>query len=419
MKLFSKYNRINLLSTVVIFIIGSIAFSLLIHYIIINQIDENLDTERKEIDTHVKQYGNLPGIENVGAQYTSYQVIDSAHKPTLRFYTHRINNKAEHEKLTVRSVEWTVFASEKWYLVTVSESLDVTEDLIQSIIIITIALILLILIAGFLINRIVLQRLWQPFYHTMQRVQEFKLNDGKQLALDNSRIDEFNLMNTTLQQALNKAQHDYLALKEFTENASHELQTPLAIIGSKLDVMMQSEDLTEPQSRAISGTYDAITQLKKLNQSLLLLAKIENGQFAAGENIDLHQAITDKQNQLAEQWQSRHIVMHTSLEKAIIRGNAHLVDILLNNLFSNAVRHNLPGGFIRLHLQPQRLQISNSGQAKPLNEQFIFNRFYKGNSVSVQHGLGLSIVKQICDVSGYTCSYTFELPNVHSFTITW
>ena len=319
----------------------------------------------------------------------------------------------------MRSIEWPIRAGQNWYLVTISESLDVLENLIQSIIIITVTLISLILIAGLLINRIVLRQLWQPFYNSMQTLQKFQLHDANQIAFESSNIDEFDLMNTTLQNALNKAQNDYQSLKEFTENASHELQTPLAVIGSKLDVMIQSEDLTESQSEAINSAYEALRSLKRLNQSLLLLTKIENHQFTERTTIDLQRLIIEKQKQFAEQLQSKDISMELNLTTSVITGNAQLVDILLNNLFSNAFRYNTEHGMISCQLQAHQLQISNTSKLPALDEQYIFNRFYKGNSGTVNHGLGLSIVKEICEASGYSCHYKFQDPDLHSFNIAW
>ena len=419
MKLFTKYNRINLILTVIIFIAGSISFSLLIRYVINNQIDGDLITEKDEITDYVAQYGQLPEIEETRGEYTTYKLVNSAFPPKVRFYTQKRWNADEHDKEPVRSVEWSMQVGNKYYRIIVSKSMDVTEDLIQSIVIITIVLILLILITGLLINRILFKKLWQPFYHSMQMIKEFKLHDTTQIRLEKSNIEEFDLMNTTLQNALNKAQNDYYVLKEFTENASHELQTPLAIISSKLDVIIQSEDLKESQSKAIAGAYEAIQTLKKLNQSLLLLAKIENRQFTEQTDINLVKLIHEKQGQFAEQLQSKNIEIRTSLSAVILSGNVQLIDILLNNLFSNAIRYNQKGGFIALYSDRLQFKISNSGKSQALDEKYIFKRFYREISNDVHHGLGLSIVKQICDVSGYNCYYQFQSPNIHSFVVDW
>ena len=261
----------------------------------------------------------------------------------------------------MRTIEFNVNANGKWYLVSVSKSLQGTDNLIRTIIFITLTLILLILIATFIINRIVLRRLWQPFYNTLHTMQQFKLSNTQTLSFTNSNIEEFELLNTTLSNAIGKAQQDYQTLKEFTENASHELQTPLAVIRSKLDILIQNERLSEHESSAIQGAYQAVHNLSRLNQSLLLLTKIENRQFEEGISIQLDKVLEDKIAQFSELWQSRNISFKTALCTATVHINPILLDILLNNLLSNATQHNVPNGSIELNLHQHNLQISNTG----------------------------------------------------------
>ena len=418
MKLFAKYNRINLLSVVIIFLIASIAFSFLIRYVVINGIDEDLRIEKNEVLSYVRTYGTMPAIVEVHDQNTSYREVEKPPVEKQYIYTKKERNETDEE--LVRVIQFGVTLKNKNYLVTVSKSLEGSDNLITSIILITIGTIVLILAVTFFINRIVLRRLWQPFYNTLHTTEKFKLSDNSAIRFLHSEIDEFNLLNNTLSQTINKAQQDYISLKEFTENASHEMQTPLAVLRSKLDMMIQSEDLTEKQSSAVSTAYEAINGLKKLNQSLLLLAKIENRQFSEMIQLDLQAIVLNKQRQFCEQWQSENRQVNVTTSAATIYGNPQLTDILLNNLLSNATKHSAKGATITIALQPSELNISNTGKAKALDEQQIFNRFYKGDVVAAgSHGLGLSIVKQICDVSGYVCRYRFIMPDVHSFVISF
>ncbi len=419
MKLFTKYNRINLLSTVVIFLLASIAFSFLIRYIVISRIDDDLKIERNEILSYAGKYGVLPSIIEVHDQYTTYQLVNRLPAQKSKIVTKKMYDPSDKETELERVIIFGATVNRKQYLVTVSKSLEDTDDLIQSIILITVVTIVLILTTSFFINRLVLQKLWQPFYTTLQNIETFQLANTESIILADSHIDEFKLLNATLAQTISKAKQDYLALKEFTENAAHEMQTPLAVIRSKLDLLIQNEDLTEQQSQTLQGAFEAITSFKKLNQSLLLLAKIENRQFAEKTTLDMADLIRQKQSQFCEQWNAKHIVVETKTTTCYINANAQLIDILLNNLLSNATKHNYANGFIRIGLQSSQLRITNSGKATELNERIIFNRFYKGDAVAGSHGLGLSIVKQICDVSGYAYHYHFDLPDTHSFIIGW
>ena len=419
MKLFAKYNRINLLSTVIIFILGSLAFSYLLRYVIIRQIDEDLNIEKNEIIAAVHRFHHLPTIIEVHDQYTTYRPIAPPKNHINQISTRESYNATGKEEKLVRTIEFDINTNGQWYLVSVSKFLQGTDKLIQSIIIITLILILLILVTTFIINRIVLRRLWQPFYHTLQTMQQFKLGSATPPHFSNSDTEEFNLLNTTLQEALNKAKQDYRTLKEFTENASHELQTPLAVIRSKLDILIQNERLSEHESTAIQGAYQAVQNLSRLNQSLLLLAKIENRQFEESADIQLNSNLKDKIDQFSELWQSKNITFRSALCPTVIHINSMLLDILLNNLLSNATRHNLTGGCIEVTLKAGELTIQNTGIPQPLDNSKLFTRFYKLTAGTEHIGLGLSIIKQICDAAGCNINYSFNSPNTHIFTLQW
>jgi len=166
----------------------------------------------------------------------------------------------------------------------------------------------------------------------------------------------------------------------------------------------------------MQAAYESIKNLSKLNKSLLLLAKIENGQFNEQAQIDFLPLIQEKINEFADWWSKRQIRTTIQLQQSMVQCNAQLATILFNNLFSNATQHNIPGGEIHIHLSNTAFTITNTGIASPLNTQKIFTRFYKQDS-SANHGLGLSIVKQVCDSSAFTCSYSFSAPQTHSFTV--
>jgi signal transduction histidine kinase len=418
MKLFAKYNRINVVSTIIIFLLGSIAFTLLLRYVIFKQIDEDLRIEKNEILTYVQRYDRFPLLVEVHDQYTTYAIISKPFNNGDKIFDEEAYNKHTHEKELRRTIAFVININNVWYRVQVSKSLKGTDELVQTIIAITIAIILLILGVTFFINRIMLKRLWQPFYSTLQTLQQFDLNNGSNIHFIETSIDEFSYLNTTLETALAKAQADYKTLKEFTENASHELQTPLAVIRSKLDILIQNEKLSEGESQAIQSAYHSLQGLNKLNQSLLLLAKIENKQFNEVREINLKPLLQNKAVEFSELWKSRNIKIAINLSDKIIKGNAHLIEVLLNNLLSNATKHNVINGAIQILLD-DTLQVVNTGRPQPLDKEQLFKRFSKQTTFTEDHGLGLSIIWQICIASGFSCTYNFIAPDKHSFTIAW
>jgi signal transduction histidine kinase len=408
MKLFTRYNRINLFATVIVFLLSGISFYFLLRYILVDQVDEDLKIEQHEIQTYSGKYQRLPEIINVKDQRISYTAVTKeGGKKTFR--TVHVYDGAEKEKTIFRQLIFYIDVNGQWYQVNVSKSLEGTDDMIQSIVSITLFTIVLILATSFLINRLVLRKLWQPFYDTLAAMRHFEVGKKEQPVFPATTIDEFMVMNDTLRQATTKADQDYLYLKEFTENASHELQTPLAIIRSKLDVLIQDEQLTEPQSKAVQGAYEAIQRLSRLNQGLLLLTKIENGQYADTAAINISQKITEKIVQFEEMIASKNITVTTALDKSVhIKMNPVLADILLNNLFSNAIKYNLEGGTIDIIADEGIIEISNSGDTTGLDTDRVFRRFGKTGQAKDGVGLGLAIVRQAAEVSGYATRYIYE-----------
>jgi signal transduction histidine kinase len=248
-------------------------------------------------------------------------------------------------------------------------------------------------------------------------LHNFQLGKKSPILLPKTDIDEFNFMNASLEKMTAKAEKEYIILKEFTENASHEMQTPLAIIRSKLDLAIQEQDLSEKQSATLRSAYAAIKKLTGLNRSLLLMAKIENNQFAEIVPIDLKAKLVDKIFQFQELWGGKISITH-ELGDAMMNANSDLIDLLLNNLFSNSSKHNIQNGTIFIELKDKFLAISNTGKPSRLDPARLFTRFYKEPGDGNNNGLGLSIVKQICEVSGVTPSYSY-CNNMHTFILQW
>ena len=416
MKLFTKYNRINLLATIVIFLFSSVAFYIALRFILLDQVDEDLKIEQREIETYAKEHNTLPEPIPVKDQKISYTLSNELLK-RRKFKTVAAFNIADKEKDPYRVLQFGVTANGKIYTATVGKSLEGTDDLAHSILLISSATILSILVASLIINRILLKQLWKPFYDALGILKTFKIDKNQQLDFPSTKIDEFSFMNQALEKTTGQAKKDYLLLKEFTENASHEMQTPLAIIQSKLDLFIQNENLSEDQSKTMQSAYMAVEKLSSLNQSLLLLAKIENNQFAETSSVNFKQKLREKTDDFHELWQSQNISVSTSLADVLVNMNNELADILLNNLLSNATRHNFSGGFIKIELTSRQLKITNSSVQHQLDSERLFSRFYKQNK-NGKNGLGLSIIKQICDISGFKIAYLFN-DKSHSFIVSW
>ncbi|HET6256784.1 MAG TPA: HAMP domain-containing sensor histidine kinase [Puia sp.] len=417
MKLFTKYTRINLLVMVVVFLLSVASTYLLTNYVLIREMDADLGGIRDRLIDYYTQFHQLPTGYVLDEEQVTYepadgQMKDSEYKLVTRY------SQREKKMHNFRQIVFTLPAGDHVYKVTIAKPMEGLHHLFRAFLWVSLVTIGITILAFLLTNRILLRRLWQPFYDAIHAMQNFRLGHTNDLRFPVTNTEEFTFMNESLGMAARKAEEDYLLLKEFTENASHELQTPLSIIRSKLEMLIQEKDLSERQSEIVRSAFAAIRKLSRLNQSLLLLTKIGNQQFNNLEEIPLDERIENKLGQFRELWQTGGIQVSSRLLPATIRASPELIDILLNNLFSNASNHNIPQGNIDISLEARRLSISNTGLAVPLDPRRMFTRFYKGEQHTGHNGLGLSIIKQICEVTALRPTYQFS-GNKHTFILSW
>ena len=207
MKLFAKYNRINLLATIIIFLLASTTFYIAIKYILIGQIDDDLTIEEREIKTYIKEHNILPEPIPVKDQKITYSPTSEVSKER-KFKTISGFDPEDNEKNSYRVLKFGVTANGKVYSVTVAKSLQGTDDLINSILLITSITILVMLVVSLAINRILLKRLWGPFYDTLNLLKKFKLDKKQSANFPTTNIDEFALMNETLERTTHQARED-------------------------------------------------------------------------------------------------------------------------------------------------------------------------------------------------------------------
>jgi signal transduction histidine kinase len=416
MKLFTRYNRISMAAMAVLFLIVGIVYDVLLSTVLVNEVDEALGKYEEQVHQYVSKNDSLPIFKNFEEVQVKYHVNDHSREKEIRQV--EIYNNDDRKTETFRQIVFSQRVNNTWYEVTVAKPLEGTKLLTRTLVYTTLVVLLLMIGISIVLNRVILKKLWHPFYISMKEMEGFKLGSQQLPQLPSTDIEEFSIMNSILLNAILGAKEEYRILKEFTENASHETQTPLAIIRSKLDLVIQDESLSANQSESLKSAFAAVSRLSKLNQSLLLLAKIENQQFSDVEVIDLAAKADEKLRQFNEFWESSQLTVNSDLQPVTLTANPELLDILLNNLLSNAGRHNKEGGKIWITLVPGCLKIENTAKQQGLDTSRLFGRFYKESQYSKANGLGLSIVKQICERSGLSISYDFT-GQTHLFKIEW
>ena len=404
MKLIAKYNRVNIPITIGVLLISSIAYYFILHYVLLRQVDKDLRIEQQEIIHHIETNGTLPETSNYKDQQISFA------QTSLRYFkeklfTQTVDNKKEE---SYRRIDFLVTQNGKNYIATVKKSMQETEDIVRLVLAITFSVIAVLLLVLFITNRFLLGKLWKPFNHTLSQLKQFNLSSKNNITLEPTNVDEFIELNNTAISLTQKVKNDYDSLKSFTGNASHEIQTPLAIIKNKIELLSQSEHLEESHINIIKSLNDAASRLSRLNQSLLLLTRIENRQFDNNEKINFSSVLKKCVENFQEAAELKSIQIEKNIkENVIVEMNDSLADILISNIVINAIKHNYPGGNISIMLNENAFVVNNTGDEPKRETTELFERFKKESASPESLGLGLSIVKTICDTYGFKVSYDY------------
>ncbi|TFB32124.1 HAMP domain-containing histidine kinase [Pedobacter alluvionis] len=378
-----------------------------------------MDHDLVEEIMEVKEYsakGNFyqpHEFEDLIVQYKKVEKVNSSssYADTV-FY-----NPLKHRKETARYLKTEFELVGQPYQVLVIASKFERQEQIRNICLIILIPVLLLFALVLLVNRILLKKIWVPFEQLLENITAFNINHERPYEPVEMPVAEFRQLNEVLVALSGKVKSDYNEIKLFTENASHEMMTPLAVINSKLDNMLQSNVLGKEDGETLVELYKATSRLTKLNQSLLLLVKIDNNLLQDEEQINLKSLIKEKQVYFQELISERNITVESTLADVSISASRSLLEILINNLFSNVIRHNYDGGKIEITLDADKIVFANTGHNKALDPEKIFDRFYKDNA-SEGTGLGLAILKQICNRQRYQLDYSYY-QDLHTFTITF
>ena len=314
-----------------------------------------------------------------------------------------------------RCLSKVIYLNKKPYRFNIETNIEETQETIFFISITTVFLFVLIVGGLLFLNRRLSKSVWKPFRETLDQLKTFSLNNQTKIEFSKTDVSEFDELNQSLTKLIEHNVSVYKTQKEFTENASHELQTPLAILKNKLDILLQNQDLTEKQYQIAEEMNRALSRSSRINKNLLLLAKIDNKQFDS-ETFHLNEVLNQSLEILQEHFEQKNISVNTEISDNVkVNGNIGLTEVLINNLIINAIRHTSINGSISIKLNNSVFEVSNSGTEK-LNSDLLFKRFSRFSKDNNGSGLGLAIVKEICKSQNWTIDYRFENNN-HIFSV--
>lgn len=417
-KLLHKTLRYYITFSLVVMLLGVPLFFFINQWLYLHEADEALQVQKEEFvkffvpqikDNEIEIFNKLNSdlhIEKNTTGITKDTIFDR------NFYNHM-----DKENEPFRILKSPVVINNKPYIFSVRANLVDDYELAFITLGVFTLIILTLLIGLFIITRRLSMTLWKPFYETLEQIEKFEIDKTSNLKLAPNDIEEFNRLNTALNKLIEKNTLIYKSQKEFIENASHELQTPIAIFKGKLETLLQRPDVTEEQFEILDNLNDTTTRLNRLNKNLLLLSKIESKQYNIPEDAVLDEIISNQMDFFQEQSIAKNIKISTDLEtNIVVKTNSFLAEVLIKNLFLNAVNHNIKDGMITISLDKNKLTFSNTGEAKSLPTDKLFERFSKVNPSSKGNGLGLSIIKKIVDNNNWKIEYFFK-DNLHTFEI--
>ncbi|MBW7890672.1 MAG: HAMP domain-containing histidine kinase [Chitinophagaceae bacterium] len=418
MKLLNRSIQSYLLYAIGIFIISVPLFYFVIKQIISLDVDRALRLQRAEIIKRIERISDRDpfaildafGPDIIFNRLQVYRSYDS-------LYTVKKIAPGGNHPVSYRILESNMLIRGLPYKIVVQNSLVNSQDLIRSIVLIVGLLLILIITGLLLINRRLSKSLWRPFNHTLTRLEEFRVDRLEPLGLMHTDIDEFASLNRAIDTLAQNNRRLFGLQKEFTENASHEMQTPLAVLQTKLELLLQTSPLSEAQANLIDELFQAVQRMSRLNKTLLLLTRLDNHQFAEKEYLPLKEVIEKIISQYDEAVKAKDLRLTLELrDEVFCYMNRTLAEILVNNLVSNAIRHNIVSGDLQVCLEKDLMEVKNSGQPIALDEQKIFTRFQKISTDPNSIGLGLSIVQKICELNGFELYYRFD-EHKHCFSI--
>lgn len=378
------------------FIIAGIFTFYTIQYINREETDEFLSYEMQRIKRNHELHSDLP-------DYLRFdEIIEDSYIPIPVYKDTLILEPGDNEMVPYRECRFSLHHNGKDFEIVLRQIMPGNDDILEGTLMIMFGLILLIIITMFFMLRTMSTRIWKPFQEILRKVKTYQVSETPPL-LPDSEIDEFKALKVEMDKFIRKAHGDFKRTREYNENASHELQTQLAIIRASAENLLNEKSHSETTQEQLHTIYQASINLSRIQKSLVLLSKIGNLEYNRPEPLNLKDYLLEAIELYAEASELKQIKLSYQLNDVLLNMDAGLTSILFNNLIKNAVKHNNPKGYIEIYLSTNSLIIRNSGSPSELETNQLMERFVKGKQGNM--GIGLAIIKEICELHHFDLSY--------------
>jgi len=422
-KLIRKYLFI---STLAVLVIGCISHFLIFSFFIHYSSDQMLKDQKVKIENYIARNDTLPLATTLVLKPARIEekVIGKDQLMAKEEFRDTIMYSEETGAfIPYRQMYFTVSYKNKqeYHLININQPTVISTDLFYAIVSSLVILLILFILFTYIIEYLLKKNIWKPLNYNLQQLYGYDLKGNSVLNLKDPGVKEFDELNKVILRMVDKINADYENSRLFTEDASHEMQTPLSIIKTKAHLLMQNAVMMEAgdNEKSIAAISRAVSRLSKLNKSLLLITKINNNQYDNKENIRLDKQLETYLGDLEELFEAKGIKLKQNISFCNLYMNLNLAEILISNLLSNTIRHNVPGGWINIHLDGSELIISNTCKEGVKEKTNLFNRITFHNKTEDSLGLGLNIVKSICDKNEFSIRYDYPEENVFRIIITF
>jgi len=408
MKLITKSSLTFISASVLFFLVGSIIMYFSVRTIFSSNLNDTLLEKKINLEKQIEP-------DNVERFYSNDVFVSKSNSEITSSFSDTVlieNGKY----ILYRQLHFPYVVANQNYRIKILQSQTKTDLLITKIVIMNVGLAFVFFLILFFVNRHSVKNTLKVFYRTISKLEKFDLNNSDELHLDSAQLFEIKRMNTVIQKMADTIRKDFELQKEYTENVSHELQTPLAIISTKADELMQSDNLTKEQMEQLALLMETTNRLSKINQALIFLTKIDNRFYTEGSTFSLNQLMKDQLELFSDLIKENNIKLKLNLlDTTHIYMDKYLAETMINNLIRNAIVHNNNTKEISISVENNCFIISNSGEKLPFPKEKIFDRFSRSVTNKKSLGIGLSVVKSICELYNFELSYSQE--SCHTFII--
>ena len=385
-----------------------------------DEMDDNLESYSETIIVRMLSHQELPPLNSGSNNSYSIKPVDPHYAAMHDGITYSdvevyIPEREEYEPARVLTTIFEDVEGQHYELRVASPSFE-RDELAAAILQWLILIYFVLLATVIIITLIVLRRSMRPLYELLNWLDRYQPGHKHEDVPNDTTIPEFRQLNEAAQKAVERSEHLFEQQKSFIGNASHELQTPLAVIGNRIEWIIDNTNPTEEQIEQLVGINHSLAHIVKLNKTLLLLTKIDNGQFPEVSEVDIAALIRHETEIYDEIFEERNIKCNISgADSLVVEMNHILATTLVGNLVRNAYIHSPEGSQVDISINYNKLEIRNDG-TEPLDAERVFNRFYRATKREGSTGLGLALVKAIGDYYSLGIEYRFE-NGKHIFSI--